>query len=195
MAEFGVARAVVVDNTDPTGAGRIGVRFPWHSRADELHWASLLAPMAGEKRGIWFRPEAGDEVLVAFERGDLRSPYIVGGLWSAAAPPPESREGSDLRMIRTRSGHTLVFDDGGGGRVELTLKDGKRLSIDDQAVRLADEHGNGLTIQSGSGGVTVQAGGTLRLRAGAQISIEAGGPVTVQSSASLTLRGAVVHIN
>ena len=82
MAEIGVARAVVVDNTDAQGAGRVGVRFPWHSRPDAIHWAPIAAPMAGRDRGLWFRPEPGDEVLVAFERGDLRHPYVVGGVWS-----------------------------------------------------------------------------------------------------------------
>jgi uncharacterized protein involved in type VI secretion and phage assembly len=194
MAEIGFARAVVVDNTDPKGAGRIGVRFPWHSRPDELHWASLVAPMAGDRRGIWFRPEVGDEVVVAFEHGDLRLPYLVGGVWNAAAPPPSTDEGRDLRMIRTRSGHTLVFDDGADGGVELTLKDGKRLSIGDRTVSLGDERGNGLTIHADSGDVTIHAAGTFRIRA-AQISIEGQGPVEVRSSSALALRGSVVRIN
>ena len=157
MAEIGIAKAVVVDNTNPKGVGRVGVRFPWHTRPEDVHWAPLAAPMAGRDRGLWFRPEVGDEVLVAFERGDSRLPYIIGGLWNAAAPPPAGAAGTsnDLRMIRTRNGHTLLFDDAGSGHVELTLKDGKRLSIDDETVRLTDEHGNGLTVRSGSGGVSL----------------------------------------
>ncbi|HVG85076.1 MAG TPA: phage baseplate assembly protein V [Vicinamibacterales bacterium] len=197
MAEIGVARAVVVDNTDAQqGAGRVGVRFPWHSRPDAIHWAPIAAPMAGRDRGLWFRPEPGDEVLLAFERGDLRHPYVVGGVWSRSGPPPAPSAGGgrDLRMIRTRSGHTLVFDDADGGRVELSLGDGKRLAIDDRTVSLTDEHGNGLTIQSASGDVTVRAAGALRLEA-TQISIESSGPTSITSSAVLTLAGTLVHIN
>ena len=97
-------------------------------------------------------------------------------------------------MIRTRSGHTLVFDDADGGRVELSLGDGKRLAIDDRTVSLTDEHGNGLTIQSASGDVTVRAAGALRLEA-TQISIESSGPTSITSSAVLTLAGTLVHIN
>ena len=150
--------------------------------------------MAGRQRGMWFVPEVNDEVLVVFEHGDPRRPYIVGALWSADAPPPAAGKDRDLRMIRTRSGHTLLFDDGDGGRVELSLGDGKRLTIDEGTVRLTDERGNGLTIESGSGGVTVQAAGSLRLKA-SQIVIESTGSTTIKASATLTLAGSLVHIN
>jgi uncharacterized protein involved in type VI secretion and phage assembly len=192
MAETGVVRALVVANIDPKGAGRIGVRIPGHARSDEVHWAPLAAPMAGRGRGVWFRPEVGDEVLVAFEHAEPARPLVIGALWSGSVPPPEA--GHDLRMIRTRSGHTLVFDDGPDGRVELALGDGKRLSIDEGTVRLVDQHGNGMTIESGSGSVTVQAAGELRLRA-SRISIESTGPTTIKSSATLTLAGSLVRIN
>lgn len=193
MADSGVARALVVDNTDPKRAGRIAVRFPSHARPDEVHWAPVAAPMAGRQRGLWFVPEVGDEVLVAFEPGEPARPYVIGALWSGSAPPPGG-ESPHLRMLRTRSGHTLVFDDGASGRIELSLADGKRLSIDAATVRLTDEHGNGLTIEAGSGGVTVQAAAALRLKA-SQITIESTGPATIKSSATLTLAGSLVRIN
>ena len=61
--------------------------------------------MAGQNRGTWFVPEGGDEVLVAFERGDLRVPYVIGALWNAKArPPATSNDASTTKMIQSRSG-------------------------------------------------------------------------------------------
>jgi uncharacterized protein involved in type VI secretion and phage assembly len=152
--------------------------------------------MAGSRRGVQFIPEEGDEVLVAFERGDLRVPYVVGSLWSGTSPPPVSNADgrNDVRLIRTRSGHTLTFDDSSTGRVQLQLNDGKRLSIDQEKITLQDQSGNGVTIESGSGAVTVHSAGRLLLEA-PQISLEASGTIEIKAAGPLTLRGAVVHIN
>jgi uncharacterized protein involved in type VI secretion and phage assembly len=68
----GVAVAVVKENKDESGLGRVKVAYPWHSQPHQSYWARVATPMAGKDRGIYFIPEVGDEVLVAFERGDLR---------------------------------------------------------------------------------------------------------------------------
>ena len=70
----GVAVAIVRDNKDTSGLGRVKVSFPWHSQPQESYWARVATPMAGNERGIYFIPEVNDEVLVAFERGDVRFP-------------------------------------------------------------------------------------------------------------------------
>ena len=194
MPELGVASALVVENRDPSGTGRVAVRYPWHDRPQDTHWARVATPMAGRGRGIYFLPELGDEVLVAFERGDVRFPCVVGALWSAVDKPPETNDDgrNDLRVIRTRGGHTLAFDDGAHGSVRLELDDGKRLSIDDNSITLQDQSGNGLTIQAESGAITLQSVGELRLKA-AQISLESSGAIEIRSASTLTLAGALVQ--
>jgi uncharacterized protein involved in type VI secretion and phage assembly len=196
MAETGVAVAIVVDNTDDSGTGRIRVRYPWQGESAETYWARVATPMAGNSRGCYFIPEKGDEVLVAFERGDLRLPYVIGSLWNADAPPPAANKDgrNDVRLIRTRKGHLLKFDDGPRGSVRLELNDGKRLSIDDNAIILEDRNGNGLTIQSATGALTIRSSGQLTLKA-SQISIEASGTIAVKAAATLTLQGSLVNIN
>jgi uncharacterized protein involved in type VI secretion and phage assembly len=196
MAESGVAVAVVVDNKDDTGTGRVRVRYPWHERPRETHWARVATPMAGSRRGFYFLPEVGDEVLVAFERGDLRVPYVVGSLWNATSPAPRTNgDGrNDIRMIRTRTGHMLTFDDGDKGKVQLELNDGKRLSIDDDGVTLEDDKKNGITIQQAAGTVTIRAAGRLVLQA-SEILIESTGTIDISAAAALTVRGSIVHIN
>jgi uncharacterized protein involved in type VI secretion and phage assembly len=152
--------------------------------------------MAGKDRGVYFLPEVNDEVLVAFERGDLRFPYVVGALWNGKDPPPVTNSDgkNDVRIIKTRKGHTLRFDDGTRGSVQLELNDGKKLLIDDDGIKLDDDKGNQLVIQTASGSMTLEAKGQLTLKAPA-ISIEASGTLDLKSNATLSVAGTLVKIN
>jgi uncharacterized protein involved in type VI secretion and phage assembly len=192
----GVAVAVVSQNKDESGLGRVKVSYPWHSQPRDSYWARLAMPMTGKDRGIYFVPEVGDEVLVAFERGDVRFPYVVGSLWNGVDKSPATNgDGkNDLRMVKTRKGHKLTFDDGAKGRVKLELNDGKKLEIDDEGIKLDDGKGNKLIIQSASGAMTIEAAVKLSLKA-PQISIEATGTLDMTANATLTMRGLPVKIN
>jgi uncharacterized protein involved in type VI secretion and phage assembly len=77
----GVAVAIVRDNRDPNGQARVRVSFPWHAQPEEAYWARLATPMTGKGFGTFFLPDVNDEVLFSFERGDIRSPYVVGSQW------------------------------------------------------------------------------------------------------------------
>jgi uncharacterized protein involved in type VI secretion and phage assembly len=83
---LGLARAVVVDLQDPSAAGRIKVKFPWLPR-DVEEWAHVSLPLGGNRTGLWALPEIGDEVIVGFEHGDVRSPIVLGSLWNGQRPP------------------------------------------------------------------------------------------------------------
>jgi uncharacterized protein involved in type VI secretion and phage assembly len=192
----GVAVAIVKENKDKTGLGRVKVTYPWHRQPRESYWARVATPMAGSGRGIYFIPEVEDEVLVAFERGDLRFPYIVGSLWNGNNQSPQSNSDgkNDIRQIKTRKGHTLTFNDGSKGLVQLDLNDGKKLAIDDDGISVDDGKGNSIVIRSNSGSITIQAAAELAIKA-PTISIEASGTLDVKSSATLTLRGSLVNIN
>ncbi|HYZ20361.1 MAG TPA: phage baseplate assembly protein V, partial [Gaiellaceae bacterium] len=62
-ARHGVYRAVVSDNRDPEERGRVNVRL----ESGQDAWAEVATLLAGDGYGTWFRPDPGDEVLVAFE--------------------------------------------------------------------------------------------------------------------------------
>ncbi|MDJ0693225.1 phage baseplate assembly protein V [Mastigocoleus sp. MO_188.B34] len=114
---YGVVIGIVSNNKDPEKLGRVKVKFPWLSDNDESYWARIATPMAGPKRGIYFIPEIDDEVLVVFEHGDLRFPYILGALWNVKdIPPPEAKQDgkNNIRLIKSRSGHIISFDDTNG---------------------------------------------------------------------------------
>jgi phage baseplate assembly protein V len=107
MTRYGVYRAVVVDSTDPEERGRLRVRLDSGQEA----WAELATLLAGDGYGTWFCPEPEDEVLVAFEGGDPRRPYVLGALWGREHRLHAAGDGAAVKTIRTRCGATITIDD------------------------------------------------------------------------------------
>ena len=110
---YGVFPALVSDVKDPDGMGRVKVKLPWLSPDDESNWARIASPMAGNDRGLFLLPEVDDEVLVCFEQGDVRVPYILGGLWNGKDAPPETMDGAGnnyLKVLRSRNGVKVTLD-------------------------------------------------------------------------------------
>ncbi|BBU33477.1 phage tail protein (plasmid) [Burkholderia sp. THE68] len=192
----GVAIAVVTQNKDPNGLCRVKVRFPWHEKPRESDWARLAMPMAGKGRGFMVIPEVGDEVLVAFERGDLTLPYVLGVLWNGDDKPPGANTDgrNDQRRWVSRKRHYLLFDDGERGVVELTHEKGRKVVIDDSGIRMQDEHGNEVSIDSDSGAMTLKAIGDLKIQA-RSVKIEASSTLDLSASALLSVSGQQVKIN
>lgn len=110
-----VRTARVVNNIDPTGDGRIEVAVATKSGKQRASvWARRATLSAGDRRGTWFLPEIGDEVVVAFELGDPGRPIVIGSLWSAGATPPETGpEQAERTTIRTRGGAVIRIEDPG----------------------------------------------------------------------------------
>jgi uncharacterized protein involved in type VI secretion and phage assembly len=192
----GVAIGIVTQNKDDDGLGRVKLRFPWNTDASESCWARLALPMAGKDRGLVLIPEVGDEVLVAFEREDLRFPYVLGALRNGKEKGPFTNPDgkNDIRILTSRKKHHLKFDDGSKGVVELFHEKGRKVLIDDNGFSVQDEKGNVVKVDSNSGAMTIEAKGQINIKA-ATITIEATGTLEVKASATLTLRGSLVNIN
>ncbi|MBL8901097.1 MAG: phage tail protein [Planctomycetes bacterium] len=190
----GVAVALVTDNQDPQELGRVRVAFPWRPQ-EESHWARIAVTMAGDRRGTWFLPEVGDEVLVAFDRGDLAHPYVIGALWNGQDAPPASNEGQNrLRTIKTKIGHEITFDDGGDRSVLVKTVDGRQVLLDQQGIVLDDGAGNSVKLDANGGAIEVQAALSIKLSA-PTIEIDASASLTLQTSGNATLKGSMVMIN
>ena len=98
----GVFPAVVIDNVDPENLGRVQVQLPQMDESGQRSskvWARMATLMAGKNRGTWFIPDANDEVLVAFEAGDVRRPYVIGSLWNGTSLPPETMEANNNKKL------------------------------------------------------------------------------------------------
>lgn len=171
---YGVHPAIVADVRDPDGLGRIKVRLPWADDASAGRyeaWARVATLMAGSRRGTWFMPDVNDEVLVAFEAGDPRHPYVVGALWNGRDRPPEAmdRHGRNTRkVIRSRSGVRIVLDDvNGEERFVVETPDGQRITLKDGPgqIRIEDANGNAVLLEPS--GVTVRSSATVTVQASA----------------------------
>lgn len=176
----GVYTATVLDNRDREGLARVFVRVP--GVADAGIWARIATMMAGQNRGTLFIPDVDDEVLVAFERGDPRLPYIIGALWNGKDKPPvSSADAATTKMIRSRSGVTFRIDDKATSLV-IETPGGQRITLRDGpgSVRVEDQNGNSVTLATS--GITINASAMVTLNA-STVEVSAG-MITVNAGMS-----------
>ncbi|MGH3620750.1 MAG: VgrG-related protein [Sciscionella sp.] len=208
----GVVVGVVTDTGDPEQLGRVKLRLPWLAEDQETDWAPTAQPGAGNNRGAVVLPEVDDQVLVAFEHGELAYPYVIAGLHSAVASPPmggdpvnAARAAVNRRAFVSRDGHALQFLDSGsaaGKGMSLATGDDKlTLVLDSNATRIAVtsmgtvliDAANGVRIQSTQGDIEL-SGRQIKLDAVQGVSITGGTEVTVAARAKLDLSGAATSL-
>jgi uncharacterized protein involved in type VI secretion and phage assembly len=169
----GVACGIVTKNNDPKGLGRVKISFRWLDRLHETEWTRVSTLMAGSNRGCFFLPDLGDQVLVAFEHGDINSPFVIGALWNKEDKAPHiNPEGSNnIKKIRSRSGHEIIFDDDTGKEnLEIHTSHGHRILLDDSLgsakIIIKDSTGsNSIEIDSLTGSISISALGNITLKA------------------------------
>lgn len=219
----GVVCGIVTNVNDPNGKGRAKVALPWLSPAYESDWAPVVQFGAGARSGAMFLPEVGDEVLVGFEFGDTRRPYVLGGIVNnasayslgGAAVEASGETGAVARRgFVSASGNLLSFydrmppGDGAGkpaaSQILLGTGDGVfTLAIDAVAGTLAltctpDQPPGQLTIECGNAGtvnIRTGAGGSVNVDGGDMLTVKAQAAVKVQSSGEVTIQGAQIKLN
>jgi uncharacterized protein involved in type VI secretion and phage assembly len=186
---YGVYAALVTDIVDPDGQGRVRVKLPWSPDASGKSyeaWARLSTFMAGNNRGAWFIPDAGDEVLVAFEAGDPRRPYVLGMLWNGKDAPPESMDGAgnnEKKTLRSRNGVVVTLDDTDGREsLTLTTPGGQSVKLEDGPARIEVKDASGNTVELASAGMTLTAAAKVTVQA-VQVEVSA---AVVRVSAGLS---------
>jgi uncharacterized protein involved in type VI secretion and phage assembly len=186
---FGVYPALVKDLADPDGQGRVKVSLPWAPDLDGGSyeaWARLGTMMGGANRGTWFVPDKDDEVVVGFEGGDPRRPYVLGGLWNGSDAPPESMDGSgnnDKKVICSRNAVKITLDDTDGQeQLVLETPGGQKVTLKDGPGSVTIEDSNGNSVKLESAGITVTASAKVTVNAStAEISA---GMLTVNAGMS-----------
>jgi uncharacterized protein involved in type VI secretion and phage assembly len=169
----GVVTGIVKNLSDPDGQGRIELQFPWLSDSVRSSWAPVASALAGKERGAFFMPEIDDEVLVAFEHGDINHPFIVGCLWNGVDTPPETT--NQNRVMKTPGGHQLRFEDTDGAKkVILKSNGGHHIEIDDSAETITIKTNSGnqfIVLDDASNSVTVGGGGRRVAMVGGRIEM------------------------
>jgi len=169
---FGLYPALVKDIVDPDSTGRIQVGFPWLGEVgkDVTAWARLVSLYADDDQGWQILPEVGSEVIVGFEAGAIERPYIVGAVWNGQEALPQNAEAANnKRLLKTRSGTLLEFDDtDGAAKVTLQMQSGHKLVLDDAAQSVTLKHSNGCElVMNIAGQVKVTANSTVEITASA----------------------------
>jgi uncharacterized protein involved in type VI secretion and phage assembly len=219
----GVLVGIVSNNKDPKKQGRVTLKIPLHEKEVETNWAPIATLMAGKDRGTLFIPEVGDQVLVAFLLGDISKPYVIGALWNSVDTALAGDDKNNIRKIKSRSGHEIIFDDKDGDeKITVKTKKGHIIEITDKndTIKIEDKSGNNslkleggsknkVTLKSntsellldGKGDITIKSAKSLKLES-AQISITAkgqlsikGAMVDIKSDGILNAKGSMVKIN
>src|SRR5438270_7845165 len=141
-----------------------------------ISWATLLTPYADDNQGFLVLPAVDTQVVVAFEAGDLRRPYIVGSCWNGKESLPETPSApNNKRLIKTRAGSLLEFDDtDGAAKVTLSMKSGHKLVLDDGASGIQLTHSNGCQVKlDSSGNVTITATSGVTINAPSGMTVTA----------------------
>jgi uncharacterized protein involved in type VI secretion and phage assembly len=196
---YGVTVATVINNIDCTGQARVQLSLPW--LPGYTPWARLSNMMGGMSRGSYFVPMIGDEVLVSFNHGDVREPYVLGTLWNTMDSPPTKTptDAMTKRKIRTPLGHELDFDEATQA-VTLTSNTMSTVTLDATKAEISTPTAK---VSIGKAGdVTVSAKTKLTLdapiieiKAGKVLSIGSSATLTIKSDGACVLRGSTVAIN
>ncbi|MBI2930626.1 MAG: hypothetical protein HYY16_03160 [Planctomycetes bacterium] len=154
---FGLYRGIVRDVADPEDRGRVRLEVPevW-GRGKLSNWASYMSPFGGGGAGFFFLPRLGDGVWVTFERGETTKPVWMGFWFSVEDAKPEGAD-LEVRVLRTKSGHRVVFKDVAG----------------EEAIRIEDASGQYTEWDCPSGRITVEAKSKVIVKA-PQVEVGAG---------------------
>jgi uncharacterized protein involved in type VI secretion and phage assembly len=177
---------IVTDNEDPDKRARVRVKYPWLADDAESYWARLMAPGAGNESGVTWLPQVGDEVLVAFEHGDISHPIVMGGLWNGQDVVPFDY-GSDLDAgsvtycgFTSRTGHKISFWE----------------SSTDSTIQLRTANGEvDIVLDDKNKELKIETSGKVTLDAQGDVSIKAGGSLTLEATGQVKIKGATVALN
>ncbi len=190
---YGVVVGIVTQNDDKDKLGRVKVKFPWLSDNDESDWARITQLGAGPNAGAVFIPEVSDEVLVAFEHGDISRPFVIGGLYNGKDKPNLGdglfNQGKVKRNgFVSRKGHKFVFfEDSGKSGIALITSDAKiKVSLNESKSEVHIEC---------EGKVLIKSKGDMNLESGGSLTLKGDGGVKVNSSGTVEVKGSQVKLN
>jgi type VI secretion system secreted protein VgrG len=175
--------AIVTDNNDPAGLGRVQVQMAWQKDISEnTPWIRMTNPHAGGGKGMYFVPEVGEEVLVAFEAGNAEKPYVQGAMYNGNESSSYSTAGNDQKVIQTRSGTKVIMNDAAGS-----------IFIEDPSGNTWMMDGKGNISVNAPNDITINAGGNISMTAGQNISSNATMNISETAGVDKSLSVGMIH--
>ncbi|CAI2766915.1 type VI secretion system tip protein VgrG [Flavobacterium collinsii] len=195
---------------DPNGEDRILVKIPIINNEEQGIWCRVASPDAGENRGVFFRPEIEDEVIIGFVNEDPNNAIVLGMLHSSGKPAPiTASDDNHKKGIVTRSEMKVMFDDEKKS-IGIETPAGKKITLDEDkgVIVIEDENSNVITIDSkgikmeSAGNIEIVASGDVKiegtnvsLKATAQFKAEGSAGAELSSGAVAIVKGSIVQIN
>ncbi|WP_062055986.1 type VI secretion system Vgr family protein [Aquimarina longa] len=173
---------IVIDNNDPEGLGRVKVQLPWQkAMGTATPWIRMMSPHAGTEKGFFFLPEKKQEIVLGFEESNAEKPFILGALYSGIASPSGLQTDlNDRKIIKTRSEHTLEFNDAKGA----------------ESITISDKNGNIIKVDTASSSILISApenisitAKNIDISASESVSITAGAHTAINAGEDLNLSG------
>lgn len=212
--------ATVKENIDPDALGRIRVQFPWQETENELTpWIRIVSPHGGQDKGFHFIPEIDEKVLIGFEGGNAEKPYVLGALYTGTAKPEEfTTDANDVKVIRTRSGHTIELNDKEGEeKINIYDNEGSIITFDTQEKSLYIQSTENLELSAknikitaeenveiqaqgefktaSEGDTSILSQGAAKLQAQSDATLKSNGAVAIEATSDATLKGANAKVN
>ena len=200
-AGFTIAVAEVTNTLDTLGCGRVQVQLPWLPGSQA--WARVAVPQAGSMRGTYVLPHPGDEVLVAFNRGDVTDCYVIGSLWSVADPPPLRGPVDPITKVavHTQVGHVIQLDDV-EQTITITTSTGQKVELSPTSISITTTGETASVVLDQTGDLTLSAVKSVSIEAPqvsvkgtAQVSVESSGSVSVNGGASCRVQAGTIFLN
>ena len=158
--------AIVKDNNDPQGMGRVRVQFFWQKGEQLSPWIRLIQPYAGSGKGFYFIPEIGEEVMVDFENGNAERPFVLGAHYNGEA---KSGYSPTTKAIHTQSGTKILLNDAEGS-----------VRIEDASHNIYEMDGKGNINLYAPNNICMNAGKNFDLSVGNNLNFTVGGQATMQ---------------
>lgn len=211
----------VTNVDDKNKWGRVKLKFPWMNDDVESDWARVVSAGAGPEAGGYMIPDVDDEVIVAFEHGDINQPLVLGGVWNGKHPlPPEagtdgeqpktriwqSRSGHKISLFETSeknkiegvtaAGHTITFDDK-EKRIIVKSKEGHEVMMDDdkeKKIVIKTKGGHEIVMDDKKRKITVKSTGDIEIEAPKGISLEAGTSMKLKAKTQMQIEAQMIDI-
>ena len=192
--------AVVKENNDPKGLGRVRVQFHWQGNNNMTPWIRVAFPHAGAGGDIYFVPEVGEEVMVGFELGNPDRPYIMGSCYHNKTKPAYFKQDNSIKAITTKDGNRIIMVDGTDGKICILNKADKNkitLSLEKDGLIAIESKGlialKGKSIELKAEDIKLDANQNLLIKAGQEVQLE-GTNLNLKATKSATLEGVQTKI-
>lgn len=191
-----IGQVISVDIEDENDSNYwVKVIVPLVNNDQDGVWARVSGAGAGENRGVYFKPEVGDDVILGFLNDDPRQPIVLGSLYSHLPPPEKTEESesssNEIKGFFAKNNFNLVFDEA-TDTITIETPEEQRITISDNSdnagafIKIEDAHGNKITMNQD--GVSIYSDKDLNLEAKKDINLK-GANIKNQSNGKFEASG------